>query len=123
MHKLVRTVFSRLHSLDPEVEEAKLTVNEEEGEGEVKMTVTTGLATEEAEKSVSEDEVAKVEDGSDLEKPVELVELPELPEPATPPPAPRSQCMLCIFHLFFSDLTMQTVYPRSWSFFAFLLMF
>ncbi|KAK7440220.1 GDP/GTP exchange factor for ARF [Stygiomarasmius scandens] len=91
MHKLVRTVFSRLHSLDPEVEEAKLTVNEEEGEGEVKMTVTTGLATEEAEKSVSEDEVAKVEDGSDLEKPVELVELPELPEPATPPPAPRSQ--------------------------------
>jgi golgi-specific brefeldin A-resistance guanine nucleotide exchange factor 1 len=42
MHALVRTVFSRLHTLDPLIEEEKLRVNEEdEQEGEIRMTVST----------------------------------------------------------------------------------
>ncbi|KAF5386877.1 hypothetical protein D9615_001681 [Tricholomella constricta] len=42
MHALVRTVFSRLHHLDPEKEEAKLrTADEDVQEGEIKMTVAT----------------------------------------------------------------------------------
>ncbi|KAJ4501838.1 hypothetical protein C8R41DRAFT_873085 [Lentinula lateritia] len=39
MHALVRTVFSRLHHLDPEIEEAKLDVDDEEAE--IKMSVST----------------------------------------------------------------------------------
>ncbi|KAL0577890.1 GDP/GTP exchange factor for ARF [Marasmius crinis-equi] len=42
MHALVRTVFSRLHALDPAEEEQKLkSGNEDVTEGEVKMTVAT----------------------------------------------------------------------------------
>lgn len=42
MHALVRTVFSRLHDLDPETEEAKLRAGEEDAqEGEIRMTVPT----------------------------------------------------------------------------------
>ncbi|KAH0584078.1 hypothetical protein H2248_009651 [Termitomyces sp. 'cryptogamus'] len=41
MHTLVRTVFSRLHYLDPATEEAKLqTVDEDAPEGEIKLTVS-----------------------------------------------------------------------------------
>lgn len=42
MHALVRTVFSRLHDLNPEIEEAKLRTNDEDAqESEIKMTVST----------------------------------------------------------------------------------
>jgi hypothetical protein len=42
MHALVRTVFSRLHALDPVAEEEKLRINEEDAqEGEIRMTVST----------------------------------------------------------------------------------
>lgn len=42
MHDLVRTIFSKLHTLDPETEEAKLIITEEESqEGEIKLNVTT----------------------------------------------------------------------------------
>jgi brefeldin A-resistance guanine nucleotide exchange factor 1 len=40
MHSLVRKVFSKLHTLDPEEEEAKLIVPEAENEVELKMSVT-----------------------------------------------------------------------------------
>ncbi|TFK42763.1 Sec7-like domain is implicated in guanine nucleotide exchange function [Crucibulum laeve] len=44
MHVLVRTVFSKLHNLDAQTEEAKLTTGDEEVvDGELKMTVQTGL--------------------------------------------------------------------------------
>ncbi|KAF5392909.1 hypothetical protein D9757_001066 [Collybiopsis confluens] len=39
MHALVRTVFSRLHSIDPEAEEVKLKVDDEEAE--LKMSVSS----------------------------------------------------------------------------------
>lgn len=43
MHKLVRTVFARLHVLDPVAEEAKLSnVDDATAEGEIKMSVSKG---------------------------------------------------------------------------------
>ena len=45
MHALVRTVFSRLHALDPITEEAKLHINEEETQdGEIKLSVSSPVA-------------------------------------------------------------------------------
>ena len=42
MHTLVRTVFAKLHRLDPEEEEAKLMLDsDDDKEGEIRMTVTT----------------------------------------------------------------------------------
>lgn len=42
MHSLARSVFSRLHGLDPALEEEKLRVNEDDGEdGDIRMTVLT----------------------------------------------------------------------------------
>ncbi|RDB21501.1 hypothetical protein Hypma_011417 [Hypsizygus marmoreus] len=50
MHALVRTVFSRLHYLDPDIEEAKLrTANEDMPDGEIKMTVSTAEPHDEDE--------------------------------------------------------------------------
>jgi golgi-specific brefeldin A-resistance guanine nucleotide exchange factor 1 len=44
MHALVRTIFTRLHSLDPVIEEAKLQMNEEDTqEGEIKLTVAASV--------------------------------------------------------------------------------
>jgi brefeldin A-resistance guanine nucleotide exchange factor 1 len=41
MHALVRTVFSRLHKLDPVAEEEKLKTSEEDAQdGEIRMTVS-----------------------------------------------------------------------------------
>jgi brefeldin A-resistance guanine nucleotide exchange factor 1 len=41
MHALVRTVFSRLHKLDPVAEEEMLKTNEEDAQdGEIRMTVS-----------------------------------------------------------------------------------
>ena len=43
MHNLVRTVFSKLYTLDPDEEEAKLLVvlDHDVNEGELRMSVTT----------------------------------------------------------------------------------
>lgn len=40
MHSLVRTVFSRLHSLDPTTEEEKLSADEDAPDAEIRMTVS-----------------------------------------------------------------------------------
>lgn len=45
MHALVRVVFRRLHHLDPDAEEEKLRANDEDQEGEIKMTVSTNTVT------------------------------------------------------------------------------
>lgn len=43
MHTLVRTIFRRLHCLDPVLEEAKLQVHDDDPqEGEIKLTVSGG---------------------------------------------------------------------------------
>lgn len=45
MHALVRTIFSRLQTLDPAIEEAKLQMNEEDTqEGEIKLNVAATLS-------------------------------------------------------------------------------
>ncbi|EIW85385.1 Sec7-domain-containing protein [Coniophora puteana RWD-64-598 SS2] len=44
MHMIVRRIFSKLHTLDPATEEAKLQVKDETGqEGEIKVSVSGGL--------------------------------------------------------------------------------
>ena len=49
MHALVRTVFSRLHSLEPEVEESRLRNGDDDvADGEIKMTVQTNVDVEES---------------------------------------------------------------------------
>ncbi|KAG6909836.1 hypothetical protein DXG01_015109 [Tephrocybe rancida] len=56
MHALVRTVFSRLHQLDPVVEEAKLRrADEDAPEGEIKLTVSTTEASGDAPEGVDAD--------------------------------------------------------------------
>ena len=81
MHALVRTVFSRLHSLDPEAEEAKLLVVEDIAqEGEIKMSVSTDIAAPgNAEPNLAE----KVQ-------PEEKVEEAMIVPPT--PGLPRSEC-------------------------------
>ncbi|GLB35139.1 putative guanine nucleotide exchange [Lyophyllum shimeji] len=73
MHALVRTVFSRLHYLEPDTEEAKLrTTDEDIQEGEIKLTAT---ATEPSE---------EVDPGSQEVKSEELPKAEEVVVPQTP---------------------------------------
>lgn len=92
MHALVRTVFSRLHYLDPAMEEAKLrTADEDAPEGEIKLIVSAN------EKPTKEASVEVIVDSQDVttENPAKLK-----PEPVAIPLAPvtlvadRPQCML-----------------------------
>ncbi|KAJ7684708.1 hypothetical protein DFH06DRAFT_1355274 [Mycena polygramma] len=64
MHSLVRTVFSRLHSLDPRTEEEKLlTADEDAPDAEIRMTVTATEAT--LNEETSQELVVERPDGSD----------------------------------------------------------
>ena len=76
MHALVRTIFGRLHSLDPELEEAKLQINEEDQqEGEIKLTVSGSAALSEAPPSEERDEEANV-----AQKSAQDAEIPTISE-------------------------------------------
>lgn len=89
MHALVRTVFSRLHHLDPEIEEAKLDVDDEEAE--IKMSVsTTQMHNQTGSEEVSQEAAV---DAS--------VEEQETKETQTPTSAvvTRSQCMMFIIFI------------------------
>lgn len=67
MHILVRTVFSKLHELEPKAEEAKLQAGTiaEEAEGELRMTVTTKEVTNEDAGSVNADDSTVKSDSID----------------------------------------------------------
>ncbi|KAF5324513.1 hypothetical protein D9611_004486 [Ephemerocybe angulata] len=92
MHALVRKVFSRLHELDPEEEEAKLIVPEADSEPELKMSVVpvepskTPQST--AEEGEQEPEKEKGQDG-DMDTP-ESTPQPEA-EPEAEPEKPPSE--------------------------------
>jgi golgi-specific brefeldin A-resistance guanine nucleotide exchange factor 1 len=90
MHKLVRTVFSRLHSLDPEVEEAKLAAGDDDAEGEVKMSVSTGGPITNDVTNVPEEDATTAQVEVETEPKMEKLEEPV--EPRTPPPVPHSEC-------------------------------
>ncbi|KAJ3572817.1 hypothetical protein NP233_g2836 [Leucocoprinus birnbaumii] len=76
MHSVVRTVFARLHVLDPEEEEAKLAVSSDEtAEGEIRMTVTTQDASVTEESTVEKPK----EEGTDS---AQVAAVPETKEPA-----------------------------------------
>lgn len=82
MHALVRTVFSRLHFLDPEKEEARLRPGDEEiPDSEIKMTVQTTVGVEEETQAVPSVHRLNAENGLGQES-------------LTSPRVDRPQCML-----------------------------
>jgi brefeldin A-resistance guanine nucleotide exchange factor 1 len=73
MHTLVRMVFSKLHNLDPEEEEAKLSsVTEDEAlEVELRMTVTTSKEKVDSEASDTPEGQTEVDvEGNDVQSTV-----------------------------------------------------
>lgn len=99
MHSLVRKVFSRLHSLDPEEEEAKLVVPEAENESEtLKMTVTsdepdTSKPAQVTEGDGADSEVPPQDESAEPEPQREPEEQPSLEEEETPQsPVKRPEC-------------------------------
>jgi brefeldin A-resistance guanine nucleotide exchange factor 1 len=86
MHSLARTAFAKLHILNPETEEAKLLVaNEEAAEGEIKMTVSARDIPAEPESVNKNAERPKTENNtaSKQEPPSEQDEPPESKEDGT----------------------------------------
>ena len=72
MHTLVRTVFSRLHSLDPQVEESKLRAPDEDTpENEIKVVVhmTESLVLEEESEEVTLESESNIEASVALQSP------------------------------------------------------
>ena len=92
MHALVRTVFSRLHYLDPATEEAKLRIIDEVApEGEIKLIVSANdKSTKEVSREVTVDS-QEVTTGNPAELKSEPVAIPLTP---VNPGADRPQCML-----------------------------
>nr|VWO98738.1 PUM-HD domain-containing protein [Ganoderma boninense] len=91
LHQLVRTVFARLHELDPEAEEQKVAdVDDSEG-GEMKMSVsTTGPVVQSQETSPPGEQDGSIPEGNEVQAPEESVPPEQLEErqPETPS-APR----------------------------------
>jgi brefeldin A-resistance guanine nucleotide exchange factor 1 len=95
MQALVRSVFSRLHTLDPIVEEAKLQTNQEDvPDGEIKMTVSSNLPNTENTSEVNPEDQS------------EKKEVISTPVSQTSPltSAPRPQCK------FFYSMFFQAIY-------------
>lgn len=87
MHSLVRTVFSKLHTLDPEAEEAKIALGEEDaGDGELKMKVATD---NEDVNHVKNEQILETTDSASLE-PVKTVEI--IADDAPPLAIKRPDC-------------------------------
>lgn len=84
MHTLVRTVFSRLHSLDPAIEEAKLNANADDApEGEIKLNVLVTAAP-------TEPVNPEAEKLSDVDSPLGNVSVISQPEADSLPDKPTS---------------------------------
>jgi golgi-specific brefeldin A-resistance guanine nucleotide exchange factor 1 len=122
MHSLVRTVFGRLHDLDPVAEEEKLAAQADEAtEGDVKMTVNTAAAVPPVETEYlgpSESDVDATQSTENLSLAEEkhpltasdtkATDVPSEEAPqATPSSAlPHSECMcLCLLPLGVRSLT------------------
>jgi len=99
MHALVRTIFARLHSLDPVAEEAKLQINDDDPqEGEIKLTVSgSAIVTDSGERADETTAAEKsIEDGeipatTDKETKPETAHQDD-PLSATPKPECRFAC-------------------------------
>lgn len=85
MHKLVRTLFFRLHILDPAAEEARLENTDDPTDGEIKMSVSKGALPEPepidkpmvADTGVAEStEASPAEDGAQSLVQAELSQVP-----------------------------------------------
>ncbi|CAA7267940.1 unnamed protein product [Cyclocybe aegerita] len=80
MHTLVRTVFRKLHTLDPVEEEAKLVIvsEDDQAEGELRMTVTT-QEEEKTEQSTVEGETLAENAAANQPETVEEKPVPQTP--------------------------------------------
>jgi golgi-specific brefeldin A-resistance guanine nucleotide exchange factor 1 len=88
MHALVRTVFSRLHALDPVAEEEKLRVIEEDAqEGEIRMTVSTNTIDS---ADNPQGPVSKTDTPTNPPLPTVASSEPQDAAPASP--GPKSEC-------------------------------
>jgi len=90
MHTLVRTVFSKLYTLDPDEEEAKLLAvqDDDANEGELRMSVTAKEETFVEEEQPS-NELSETMDYQEKPKTVEE----EQPLQSPPSPIDRPECM------------------------------
>lgn len=113
MHTLVRTVFSRLHELDPEEEEAKLQMQptDDENEVELKMSVITQDVTP-AKDADDSSEARTDETGHSEEKTLEVKEPePSVEEPKeTEPPLSPGRRPECMCHWCHSLCTLLTLF-------------
>jgi golgi-specific brefeldin A-resistance guanine nucleotide exchange factor 1 len=100
MQALVRSVFARLHTLDPVVEEKKLqTADEDVQDGEIKMTFSSGhIPDEQGSQDVSADNPSEID---------EHVASPAS-QGSTTVSGPRSQCVF-LAHLLVSQLNERTL--------------
>ena len=82
MHALVRTIFTRLHSLDPATEEAKLRMSDDDTqEGEIKLTVLASVGpTNLAASEVNGDNHQPAVDADQAESPASSVSASSKPE-------------------------------------------
>jgi len=89
MHTLVRTVFSKLYTLDPDEEEAKLLAvqDDDANEGELRMSVTAKEETFMEEPPSNE--FSEIIDSQEKPKIVEE----EQPTQSPPSPIDRPECM------------------------------
>lgn len=92
MHTLVRTVFSKLYTLDPDEEEAKLLAvqDDDANEGELRMSVTAKEETFVEEEPPSNE----FNDALDSREKLEMVE-EEQPPQSPLSPIDRAECMSC----------------------------
>lgn len=106
MHALVRTVFSRLHHLDPEAEEARLQVGDDViPEGEIRMTVPAAEPpveegdTDSQEVTLGNHSLVTLVPEVTLENHSEVI---LVPQPAVMPHNDRPQCTV-FWHLYNSE--------------------
>lgn len=109
MHSLVRTVFSRLHSLDPRTEEEKLLAADEDApDAEIRMTVSATEATLNEENS-QELIVERGEDSVDPE------DAGRTPSSAATISRPECMCVRIVLQirLFSLEHRWPSFYPRT----------
>jgi brefeldin A-resistance guanine nucleotide exchange factor 1 len=103
MISIVRTIFGRLHALDPNAEEARLLVNEEEPQhGEINVSMSTNatdtgdFVSQESEgvTSAAQENATLVTLGNTESSAVAGVELPPQ-TPSTPRPCKHTNLILC----------------------------
>lgn len=118
MHSLVRTVFSKLYTLDPEEEEAKLLVGHDDEAAEIELRMSVTAKDEEPlseEDSSTETEAEQEKQGKATPEP-KNDDVPPIPMS----PTSRPECMSTpIFHEFTLHSVLQMAFLQYSSYFVF----